>query len=133
MLELYPQIKQAHVWLVMASGTLFLLRALAALAGQRWPQHLAVRSLSYTIDTFLLTAALMLLVALKLNPFVVPWLSVKLALLVTYIVLGSLALKRGRTRATRATCYFAALAVYLFIVSVAVAHDPWGVFAWLHS
>lgn len=126
MLELYPQIKQAHVWLVMASGTLFLLRALAALAGQRWPQHLAVRSLSYTIDTFLLTAALMLLVALKLNPFVVPWLSVKLALLVAYIVLGSLALKRGRTRTRRAAWLVLAVGCFGFMYGVARAHHPLG-------
>ena len=57
------------------------------------------------------------------------WLTVKVLLLVVYIVLGSFALKRGRTPRVRAWCYAAALVVYLFIVSVARAHDPLGIFA----
>jgi uncharacterized membrane protein SirB2 len=52
-------------------------------------------------------------------------------LLLAYVVLGSLALKRGRSRGTRLACYLAALAVYLFIASVARTHDPRGIFAWL--
>ena len=50
----------------------------------------------------------------------------KVLLLVLYIVLGTLALKRARTRSARAWCYAAALAVFLFIVSVARAHSPLG-------
>jgi len=47
-------------------------------------------------------------------------------LLVVYIVLGVFALRRGRTRAVRATCFVAAAAVFLFIVSIARAHNPLG-------
>jgi uncharacterized membrane protein SirB2 len=39
------------------------------------------------------------------------------------------ALRRGRSRASRAACFVAALAVFLFIVSIAIAHDPRGIFA----
>jgi uncharacterized membrane protein SirB2 len=92
-----------------------------------------LRYLSYTIDTVLLTAALMLLTALKLNPFVVPWLSVKLALLVVYVVLGSLALKRARTRRSRAAFYVAALATFGFMYFVARAHHPLGLLQGLAS
>jgi uncharacterized membrane protein SirB2 len=55
------------------------------------------------------------------------WLTAKVCLLVVYIVLGSLALKRARTPRQRAWCYAAAIAVYLFIVGIARAHDPLGI------
>ena len=112
--------------MVIASGLLFALRGAAVLAGARWAMAAPLRYLSYTIDTTLLTAALMLLTVLKLNPFVVPWLAVKLGLLVVYVVLGSLALKRARSRRSRAICYAAALASFGFMYFVARAHHPLG-------
>ena len=48
-----------------------------------------LRYLSYTIDTVLLTAALMLATILHQYPFVHAWLTVKVLLLVVYVVLGS--------------------------------------------
>ena len=136
MLEFYPQVKWAHVAAVIASGSLFLLRGLLAQAGaQSTAGRLAmlapVRYLSYGVDTVLLTAALMLVTVLHQYPFVQAWLTVKVCLLVVYVALGSMALKRGGTQRMRLYCFLAALAVYLFIASVARAHDPRGIFALL--
>jgi len=47
-------------------------------------------------------------------------------LLVVYIVLGSLALKRGRTPRVRALAFVAACTVYVFMASVARGHHPLG-------
>lgn len=129
MLVFYLQIKAVHIAAVLASGGLFALRGAGVLAGGRWAMAAPLRWISYTIDTVLLTAALMLLTALKLNPFAVPWLSVKLALLLAYVALGSLALKRARTRGQQALAYAAALACFGFMVSVARAHHPLGLLA----
>jgi uncharacterized membrane protein SirB2 len=126
MLEFYPQIKWVHVAAVLASGALFALRGAAVAAGARWAMAAPLRYLSYTIDTVLLTAALMLATILHQYPFVHGWLTAKVLLLVVYIVLGSFALKRGRTRAVRIGCWLAALAVYLFIISIARMHHPLG-------
>jgi uncharacterized membrane protein SirB2 len=128
MIEFYPQIKWVHVAAVIASGSLFALRGVGVLAGARWPMWPPLRYLTYTVDTTLLTAALMLATVLHQYPFVHAWLTVKVVLLVVYISLGSFALKRGRTRTARAWCFMAALAVYLYIVSVARAHHPLGAF-----
>jgi len=129
MIEFYPQIKWVHVAAVICSGLLFALRGAAQMAGARWTMAAPLRYLSYLIDTTLLTAALMLATILHQYPFVHAWLTVKVTLLVVYIVLGTFALKRGRTAAIRRNCFIAALAVYLFIVSVARAHNPLGLFA----
>jgi uncharacterized membrane protein SirB2 len=128
-IEFYSQIKWVHIAAVSASGILFFLRGLALHTGAVWPMSAPLRYLSYTIDTVLLTAALMLATILHQYPFVHAWLTVKVLLLLVYVVLGSLALKRGRTRAIRIGCWFTALAVYVFIVSVARAHHPLGVLA----
>jgi uncharacterized membrane protein SirB2 len=125
-LEFYAEIKWVHVAAIATSGALFAVRGAAVLAGARWPMWAPLRYLSYTIDTVLLTAALMLVTILHQYPFVHAWLTVKVLLVVVYVVLGTLALRRARTRTARAWCYAAALAVFVFIVGVARAHHPLG-------
>jgi uncharacterized membrane protein SirB2 len=126
MIAFYAQIKFVHVLCVLLSGSLFSLRGALMLMRSRLTNHLALRVASWTIDTALLTSALMLVTVLHQYPFVHGWLTVKVCLLVVYIVLGTYALKRGRTRTIQVGCFLGALAVYLFIVSVARAHSPWG-------
>lgn len=133
MIEFYPQIKSIHIAAVMASGLLFLLRGASLDAGMTWAMAAPVRYLTYAIDTVLLTAALMLATMLHQYPFVHGWLTVKVLLLVVYIVLGTFALKRGSTKTIRVVCWVAALLVYAFIISVARAHNPVGIFSGLLS
>ena len=84
------------------------------------------RAAALAIDTTLLTAALMLVTILPGAMFGNGWLAMKLCLVVVYVVLGTFALKRGRTPRTRLLCFVAALAVYVFIASVAIEHHPLG-------
>ena len=129
----YPQIREVHILAASASGALFAVRGACAIAGMRWQRAALVRYASYTIDTTLLTAALMLVTILHQYPFVQAWLTAKVLLLVVYVALGTLALKRGRTRGVQVACFFAALAVFAMIVGIARAHDPRGWFAPLLS
>ena len=127
----YLQILWTHIGCVIASGSLFFVRGCMMLAGLPTANHIALRRISVVIDSLLLAAAITLTTIIHQYPFVQAWLTVKLALLVVYIVLGVFALRRGRTRAIRATCFAAAMIVFLFIVSVARAHDPLGAFVHL--
>lgn len=128
--EFYPQIRGVHMWAVGASGLLFALRGGAFnILGAAWPKALPARLLSWTIDTTLLTAALILMTIVRQYPFIDAWLTVKVLLLVVYIGLGALALSAARPRRTRIGFWIAALAVYGFIVTVARAHHPLGVFS----
>jgi uncharacterized membrane protein SirB2 len=126
MIEFYPQIRFVHILAIFLSGSLFALRGLGMLAGARWPQAFVVRYLSYTIDTVLLTAALMLVAILPAAMFANHWLTVKLVLVVAYVVIGVFALRRVRSRTIRATCYVAALLVFATIVGIARMHHPLG-------
>jgi uncharacterized membrane protein SirB2 len=44
------------------------------------------------------------------------------------VVLATFALRRARTRKSRAGFYVAALVTFAFIISIAIAHHPLGIF-----
>ena len=127
MLEYYLQVKWVHVAAVLCSGSLFFLRgALVQFGAARWAMAAPLRYGSYAIDTVLLTAALMLLTMLPRAMFANGWLLAKLGLLAAYVLLGTLALKRGRTPAVRRTCFVAALMAFCCMLAVARTHHPLG-------
>ncbi len=127
MIEYYPQIKLVHIVAVLISGTLFFLRGLLVLNGKQvWALAMPVRYLSYTIDTVLLTAALMLVSIVPSAMSANGWLTVKLVLLVAYIALGSFALKRATNPNAKRVVFVFALVTYGAMVSIARAHHPLG-------
>jgi len=132
-LEYYPQIKLLHVAAVIASGSLLLLRGLFVQAGRRgWALAVPLRYLSYTIDTTLLTAALMLVSILPLASFSNGWLVTKLLLLPVYVCLGWLALRRKGMPGTGAAFLAGAMLVFALMLAIARTHDPLGgLGAWL--
>jgi len=128
MIEFYPEIRLVHIWAVTASGLLFAMRGAAVMLGAQWPRWDSVRALSYSIDTILLTAALMLMTIVQQYPFTDDWLTVKLTLLVVYIAFGTMALRRGAAPQRRLWYLGAAIATFAYIVGVALAHHPLGFF-----
>lgn len=129
LLDYYPTIRLLHMALALASGALFLTRGLGVVWGARWPMLRLTRFLSYGIDIALLSAALLLVHLLQLNPLTIPWLGVKLVTLVVYIVLGSLALKRAKTAWGRRLSFALALVCLAQMAAVALLHSPWGLLA----
>jgi uncharacterized membrane protein SirB2 len=123
---LYYWVKQVHAWSVMLSFTLFLLRGAWVLAGRELPRGVVLRSLPHAVDTVLLTSALWLTTIIQQFPFQQSWLTTKVLLLLLYIVLGHVALRRARSRAGRALAFVTACSVFLFIYSVARLHHPLG-------
>lgn len=126
MIEFYPQIKAVHIGCALASVALFALRGGGLLAGASWPRALPLRWLSWSIDTALLTAALMLLSILPGAVFANHWLSAKLVLLVVYVGLGHRALAAGTARGRRMAWLLAALACFAAMYLIARAHHPLG-------
>lgn len=129
--EHYITLRHLHVGFVAASGSLFALRAFATLVGARWPLARPARVASWVIDTGLLSAGALLWATLQLNPLVQTWLGAKLLLLLVYIGLGTMALRRARTPAARLAWTLAALGCFGWMVATALAHDPRGPLRWL--
>ena len=83
-------------------------------------QHRVVKILPHVVDTVLLASALIMVFWSAQYPFVQNWLTVKVFALIAYIVLGTIALKRGRTRSVRVCTFVAAIVVFIYIGLVAV-------------
>jgi uncharacterized membrane protein SirB2 len=129
MAEYYLALRHAHIALALLSVGLFMVRGSLVLARSPAQDTAWLKYPSYAIDTLLLTAALMLASVIHQYPFATDWLTMKVALLVVYVVLGSIALKRGRTRRARAIAFIAALLTVAFLFTVARAHHPLGFLA----
>jgi uncharacterized membrane protein SirB2 len=126
MSEWYAAIRWLHVGTVVLSLGGFLLRGGLMLAGSPWLAARAVRVLPHIVDTLLLASALWLAWFLKQYPFVSAWVTAKVIGLLAYIVLGTIALRRGRTRRARAAAFVCAIFVAAYIVSVALTRSPLG-------
>jgi len=122
----YLQILHIHIASVVLSGSLFSARALLRISNNPLANHRALRVLSYLIDTILLVAAVLLTLILHQYPFRNGWLTTKVLLLVVYIVLVTITLKRARTTIGRSVALVTALVVFGFIIGVALAHHPAG-------
>ena len=129
MTEYYLLLRHVHIGCAILTIALFLLRGGLMLAESTWQRNVVLRYLPHVVDTVLLTSALMLTTVIHQYPFSTGWVTMKIVLLVVYIVLGSIALKRGRTKSIRVAALVAALATIGFLVTVARAHHPLGVFA----
>ena len=129
MTEYYLLLRHAHIGCAILTIALFVLRGGLMLADSPWQRHVVLRYLPHVIDTVLLITALMLTTVIHEYPFSTGWITMKVVLLVAYIVLGSIALKRGRTKRIRVAALVAALLTIGFLVSVARAHHPLGLFA----
>lgn len=116
----------AHVTFVVTSILLFVLRGGLMLADSPALAKPLLRVLPHVVDTLLLASALWLVSVMHLPFLQTPWLMAKVAGLVVYIVLGSVALRRGRSRRQRVTAFALALLTVAWIVSVAVLHHPAG-------
>ena len=125
----YLEIRTVHIGAIILSGLLMLLRGVVHNGlGASWVMSWPVRTLAYTVDTVVLTAALMLTTIIHKFPFVDGWLTMKVLLLLVYIILGYVAL-RGRTKRARWTSLAGAALVYSLIATVARAHNPLGFLA----
>jgi uncharacterized membrane protein SirB2 len=116
----YLAIKHLHMTCAALSGSLFLLRGIWMLRGSSMLQRRWVRVAPHLIDTLLLASALVMVFWSAQYPFVQGWLTAKVLALIAYIVLGTIALKRGKTPAVRAWAFAGALAVFAYIVLVAI-------------
>jgi len=126
---MYILVKYVHVASVVLSLTGFFLRGIlmiraSPLLNARW-----IRVLPHINDTILLVAALSLAAMSGQYPFVVGWVTAKVLGVIAYIMLGSMALRAGSTRRMRIACWLGALAVFGWIVSVAVTRQPAGFLA----
>lgn len=120
----YAALKLTHVGCVAISYALFVVRGVWMMRGSGLLQARWVRVVPHAVDTILLASAVALAMAIHQYPVADGWLTAKVTGLLLYIALGTIALKRGRTRGVRIAAGLAAQAVYFYIVAVALTRRP---------
>ena len=120
----YLVLKTLHLTTIALTLALFVLRGAWMIADSPRLKARWVRIAPHVNDTLLLASGISLAVLLQQYPLVHGWLTAKFFALIAYIVLGTIALKRGKTKAQRVAAWIAALLVFGYMVAVAMAHDP---------
>jgi uncharacterized membrane protein SirB2 len=115
----YLILKNLHMTCAVLTFLGFSLRGYWMLTESAMLQKKAVKVFPHIVDTLLLLSAIMLAVVTGFYPFVYGWVTIKVVLLVAYIVLGTFALKRGKTKQSRLVFFIASLAVLLAIFATA--------------
>lgn len=123
-MSVYLLVKYVHVGSVVLSLAGFAARGALMLAGSPLLQARFVRLAPHVVDTVLLASAAWLAWMLQQYPFVHGWLTAKVLGLLAYIVLGTVALRRGSTKGVRAAALAAALLAAAYVVAVALTRQP---------
>jgi uncharacterized membrane protein SirB2 len=120
----YVFVKSLH--LISGAMTIagFVLRGYWMMVQSDKLQLKVTRIAPHIIDTLFLLSGVALVLMLHLNVFSQAWLLAKFTGLIVYIVLGTIAIKRGPTLQTRVIAFVAALAVFAYIVGVALSKSP---------
>ncbi|MDM7862134.1 SirB2 family protein [Alteromonas sp. ASW11-36] len=105
----YILLKQAHIVLAVTTLFSFIIRGYWMITDSSLLQHKWVKTIPHIIDTLLLSSAIALMIMAGFYPWVFDWVAAKILLLLLYIVFGTIALKRGKTKSQRILAFIAAL------------------------
>ena len=116
-------LKTIHITCVALSITGYVIRGVWMMRESPWRQKKWVRIAPHVIDTILLGSAILLAMQIQQYPFVQGWLTAKVLALLAYIVIGAIGLKYGSTKKIRVSAWLVAIAIFLYIVLVALTRQ----------
>lgn len=123
-MEYYSLVKYIHMSAASLSFLGFILRGFWMFKDSPLLQAKLTKILPHIIDTILLVGAIYLVYQLDVNVFETHWILAKIILLVAYILIGTIALKRGKTKQIRIIAFIVSLLIILAIFAIA-AIKPW--------
>ena len=121
---MYLPLKYAHLALAAVSISGFLLRGFWMMSGSSLAGHRMARIAPHVVDTLFLLSGIALVMRLALPVMQSPWLLAKFVGLLIYIILGTIALRRGPTMPVRQVAFVGALSAFAYIVGAAVSKSP---------
>ncbi|QUM74963.1 SirB2 family protein [Moritella sp. 24] len=124
----YALVKHMHMGMAYLSITFFIFRSILSVTESGLLQNKLIKILPHIIDTFLLLFAGHLMMTIQQYPFADAWLTAKLVALIAYVIVGTIAIKRGKTTVIRLWASIIAVAIFAYILGVAKTHD---VMSWL--
>ena len=118
---MYAILKLIHVSAAILTVSGFIVRGLWMLADSPNLERRIVRTVPHIVDTIFLLSGISLIWIFKLPVLNQPWLLTKVAALFVYILLGTIALKRGKTKRIKIGAFALALLTFTYIVGVALS------------
>lgn len=113
-----------HIGCALLSGGGFFFRGILMMRGSDLLHARLIKLAPHVVDTVLLASAIILASQWGWAALEMPWLIAKIVALLFYIVIGSVALRRGKTKSVRVSAWVIALLVFAYIVAVAVTKNP---------
>ncbi|MGE5242177.1 MAG: SirB2 family protein [Bacteroidota bacterium] len=120
---MFIALKTLHVTCAILSITGYVVRGVWMMRESPWLGKKWVRIVPHVVDTLLLGAGIWLALLIRQYPFVQGWLTAKVLALIAYIVVGAIGLKYGKTRNIRIAAWLGAIAIFGYIVLVALTHQ----------
>ena len=113
-------LKTIHMCCALISFTGFLFRAYLMVIDSKWLNHKLILATPHLIDTVFLLSGFSMAFVLNIGLFAQGWLTMKIALLMFYLLFVGVALSRGRTKPVRIISFFLAVFTFVYIVGIAV-------------
>ena len=120
----YLFLKNIHALLALLTISGFVFRGYWMLTNSDKLQQRMTRVAPHILDTVFLASGIAMLVLLSLNPLSQSWLLAKFAGLIVYILLGTVAIRRGSTQQGRVLAFVGALSAFAYVVGAALSKSP---------
>jgi uncharacterized membrane protein SirB2 len=120
---MYLTLKTIHMTCAMLSFTGFLLRAYLMFIESEWLKHKAVLVVPHVLDTVFLLTGFSMAMMVNFGLFNQPWISMKVMMLMFYLLFVGIALNRGRTKVIRVSSFFLAIGTFAYIVGIAITKN----------
>jgi uncharacterized membrane protein SirB2 len=117
---MFLTLKTIHMCCALISFTGFLFRAYLMVIDSKLLNHKFILVTPHLIDTLFLLSGFSMAFVLNMGLFAQGWLSMKIMLLMFYILFVGIALNRGKTKSVRVVSFFLAVMTFIFIVGIAV-------------
>ena len=117
---MFLTIKTIHMCCALISFTGFLFRSYLMFIESKWLNHKLILVTPHIIDTVFLFSGFSMAFLLNIGLFAQGWLTMKIFLLMFYLLFVGIALSRGGTKYVRVIAFFLAIFTFVYIVGIAV-------------
>jgi uncharacterized membrane protein SirB2 len=117
---MFLTIKTIHMCCALISFTGFLFRSYLMFIESKWLNHKLILVTPHIIDTVFLFSGFSMAFLLNIGLFAQGWLTMKIFLLMFYLLFVGIALSRGGAKYVRVIAFFLAIFTFVYIVGIAV-------------
>jgi len=117
---MFLTLKTIHMCCALISFTGFLFRAYLMVIDSKCLNHKLILVTPHLVDTIFLLSGFSMAFVLNIGLFAQGWLTMKIFLLMFYLLFVGIALNRGTTKSIRITAFLLGVFTFVYIVGIAI-------------